>query len=178
MKEVMIDIKDWITQERDAFKNIGMVGPSNGAWLMQEFLLRNGRLFYSQPKPRRYKMRTPKYCFYNARMLAKRSHGALGYAEGYLASPGLPLLIHHAWCVDADHRVIDNTLQDRNTDESRSATAQYFGMVFPPEIWPKGGGESMLDSGRGFRIDLWVTIDPEFKAIIDGVLKFPAKAAK
>jgi hypothetical protein len=167
----MIDIQDWITQERDAFKNMHIVGPGNGAWLMQEFLLRNGKLFYSQPKPRRYKMRTPKYCFYNARMLAKRSHGALRYAEGYVASSDIPMLIHHAWCVNLDDRVVDNTLQNYQTGESRSALAQYFGMIFPPEIWPRGGGESMLDSGRGFRIDLWLEIDPGFKEVIDGALR-------
>ena len=165
-----IDIKDWITQERDAFRKLSINSP-NGAWLMQEFILRNGKKFYSQPKPRRYKMRTPKACFHNSRMLVKQSHGALRYAEGYVASPALPLLIHHAWAVDADDRVVDVTLQDYDTEESRSGPAQYFGLVFPKEIWPNKGGESMLDSGRGYRIDLWLTLDPDFKNIIEEVSK-------
>jgi hypothetical protein len=174
----MIDIKEWITQERDTFKNMNASGPSAGAWLMQDFILRNGKKFSSQPKPRRYKMRMPKFCFHNARMLAKQSHGALRYAEGYLASPDLPLLIHHGWCVDEGDRVVDNTLRDYKTEESRSATAQYFGIVFPPTLWPKNGGESMLDSGVGFRIDLWLKIDPGFKDVLDGALKFRLEATK
>jgi hypothetical protein len=176
----MIDIKDWITQERDAFKNMGIIGPGNGAWLMQEFLLRNGKKFYSQPKPRRYKMRTPKFCFHNSRMLFNQSHGALRYAEGYVASPGLPLLIHHAWCVDARDRVIDVTLQNYDDETSRAGEAQYFGLTFEKKlvnaISPNSG--SMLDSGHGFRIDLWLAIDPGFEAILDGALKFPPKATK
>ena len=108
------------------------------------------------------------------------SHGPL--AARYTASPTFLFLIH-AWCVDVDDRVVDNTLQNSDIEnnfglgECRSATAQYFGLVFPKEIWPKGGGQSMLDSGRGFRIDLWLTIDPGFEEVL-GVLKFPAKAAK
>jgi hypothetical protein len=159
----MIDIKDWLIQERDLHKKF----VASGAWLMQEFLLRNGRKFYSQPKPKRYKMRTPKWCFHNATMLRNQSHGALRYAEGYVASPDLPLLIHHAWCVDAEDRVVDCTLQDWHTGESRSGAAQYFGIVFANEIKVIPPGGSFLDSGRGFRIDLWLAIDPDFSKVLD-----------
>jgi hypothetical protein len=163
----MIEIGDWITQERDCWKSIVTPGMGGGAWLMQEFLLRNGRKFVSQAKPRRYKMRTPKFCFYNSRRLVTRSRGALRYAEGYAASPEVPILIHHAWAVDSEDRVIDVTLQNYDTRVSRSATTQYFGIVFPKEVWPRDGGESMLDSGRGFRVDLWLRVDPAFRFVLE-----------
>jgi hypothetical protein len=168
----MIEIKEWITQERDAFKNMHIVGPGNGAWLMQEFLLRNGQRFASQPKPKRYRMRRPKACFANAARLAKKSK-VLRYAEGYIASPDLPLLIHHAWCVDPRDRVVDVTLQNWRDGSSRSGEAQYYGIVFEKgsPIGTKPSGGSMLDSGRGFRIDLWLEIDPGFKEVIDGALR-------
>lgn len=173
----MMDILEWITQERDSWRSLGA---NPGAWLMQEFVLRNGKSFYSQPKPRRYRIRTPKQCFHNSRALVNQSKGNLRYAEGYMASPDLPLLFHHAWTVDEDDRVVDVTLQNYDTEESRSGKAEYFGLVFPKEIWPTSGGPSMLDSGRGFRIDLWLTIDPGFAAIINQTSKhiFGAKASK
>jgi len=175
----MIDIVDWITEDRNVWKSLGTKSMGGGAWLMQEFLLRNGKKFFSQPKPRRYKMRTPKYCFHNSRMLVKQSHGNLRYAEGYLASPDLPLLMHHAWAVDANDRVVDVTLQNYDDESSRSGPAQYFGIVFPKEIWPKTGGSSMLDSGRGLRIDLWLKIDPGFEVSLSEARKsiFGARAS-
>jgi hypothetical protein len=159
------EIEEWIAVERDSWKSI-MNGVASGAWLMHEFLLRNGKRFVSQPKPKRYKMGIPKACFENTRALVSRSRGRLRYAEGYVASAELPLLILHAWAVDSKDRVIDTTLQDILTRESRSAEAQYFGIVFPKEIWPKWGGLSVLDSDRGYRIPLWLTVDSGFREFL------------
>jgi hypothetical protein len=153
------EIEEWIVVERDSWKSV-LNGAPSGAWLMHEFLLRNGKRFVSQPKPERYKMRQPKACFWNAARLAKRSR-VLRYAEGYVASPDIPILIHHAWNVDREDRVVDVTLQDWKTGESRAGNAQYFGIVFEAKHLPKEGG-SMLDSGRGYRIDLWLALDPGF----------------
>lgn len=157
----MIEIEEWIRGERDAFKSVG----ANGAWLIHEFLLRNGQRFLSQPKPDRYRMRMPKACFWNAARLAKKSR-VLRYAEGYVASPDIPILVHHAWCVDARDRVIDVTLQDFRDGRSRAGTAQYFGVVFGKEFLGLTGG-SLLDSLRGYRLDLWLKIDPGFGAVIE-----------
>jgi hypothetical protein len=171
----MIDIQDWITKEYNLFKEHGM----GGAWLLHEFLLRNGKKFFSQPKPRRYKMRMAKFCFHNSRELVSRSKGKLRYAEGYIVSPDLPLLIHHAWCVDGEDRVIDVTLRDYQTGESRAGAAQYFGLVIPKSIWPKDDSLSVLDSGVGYRIDAWLKIDPGFRTFLDEAKEniFGAKAS-
>jgi hypothetical protein len=56
--------------------------------------------------------------------------------------------------------------------------AQYFGMVFEKKHLPRGGG-SMLDSGRGYRIDLWLAIDPSFIEMVKeaATTVFGAKAS-
>ena len=163
-------IRDEITRERDSWRSLG------AGYLLQEFILRHGQQFTAQHLPKRYKMRVPKNCFYNAQALARRSQRltrpaysfALRYVEGYVLSPNVPILIHHAWCVDRDDRVIDVTLQDWSTRESVAAECEFYGIVFERRFWPsRRDGDSVLDSCGGFRIGTWLEFDPSFTAALD-----------
>jgi hypothetical protein len=83
------------------------------------FTLRMGRAWTAQPLPAWVARGPMRQCYENAGTLCIENRN-LTYVEGYALSPGLPP-IHHAWCVDADGCVIDNTFQD-------SDRVQYFGV--------------------------------------------------
>jgi hypothetical protein len=154
---------DGIEQMRDMMKQLGA-----GGWVLYELMLRYGKECSPQPLPARYKMRAPKACFWNAQGLVNRSR-RLRYTEGFVRRPEIPLLIHHAWAVDAQNRVVDPTLSNYRTFKSESHEAEYFGIVFNPEDYkrlrPRGGG-SFLDSGCGYRISLWLEFAPEFEPVL------------
>lgn len=75
--------------------------------LQQRFVLEKGRKFFGHTRPKHLPRMTPKNCFQNSHALAQES--TLKYVEGYAISPHAPLLVHHAWCVDHLHRVVDVT---------------------------------------------------------------------
>jgi hypothetical protein len=80
---------------------------------MHAFLLKNGRFWEPQAFPPAFEMsekRVPGYVFANATMLAVEND-ELRYAEGlaYSFESGTDQLRHHAWCVDANDRVVDPT---------------------------------------------------------------------
>lgn len=83
------------------------------------FTLRMGRAWTPQPLPAWVMQGPMRQCYENAGTLCLENHN-LTYVEGYAQCPGLPP-IHHAWCVDAAGRVIDNTFRD-------SDSSQYFGV--------------------------------------------------
>ena len=85
---------------------------------IDEWLLKHGRFWTPQPLPKRYRRGIPKWCFGNAQRLALHSK-TLRYVEGYAMSV---IPIHHAWCVDANDRVIDVTWDH--------IAPAYFGVVF------------------------------------------------
>jgi hypothetical protein len=114
-------IKDSITAQRDAWKQF-----KTNLWVVDEFLLRNGRVWQPQPLPKRFRRRAPKACFYNARQLVLRSK-AMRYCEGYCIGDHIPILVHHAWAVDLLDRVIDPTLNSPQLYE-------FFGIVFDREL--------------------------------------------
>lgn len=116
-------IKDRIEQDVRVWCQLGVPA------LLQRFLLATGRTFHPQALPSRYRRMQMKKCFENAMRLVKRSNGKLRYAEGYATSK-LGLLIHHAWAVDADDRVIDPTWRD-------PADCEYFGRIFTIEEWER-----------------------------------------
>lgn len=64
---------------------------------------------------------TPKACFANAQYLARTRKG-LRYVEGF-ATRMIP--VEHAWCIDAEGRVIDPTWD--------AGEADYFGIAFDRE---------------------------------------------
>lgn len=162
------ELKELIEHERDVWKLVG-----TGNWVLHEFILRHGQPFVSQPLPKRFKMRQIKACYWNAYKVM-RNNPRLRYAEGYMYVPGCPLLFHHAWCVDAQNRVVDPTLQELNSSKSRSGGAQYFGIVFEKRWIPRGGG-SVLEGWHGYKIQTWLKFDPGFAAVLAEALEFQAR---
>jgi hypothetical protein len=96
------------------------------------FLLKYGEEFDVNPTPDWVELMTPKMCFMNCFVLVEEQRGGLlsedipelYYCEGYVLSSGLPIPIHHAWCVQDDGTLIEPTLPDR-TDEEK---VTYFGV--------------------------------------------------
>src|ERR1700744_3099784 len=100
IKEILQqDVRGWKTLKTHPF-----------AWLIQEFVLRNGQSFTGISLPRRYRKDTPKYCFDNSqRLMRKRKN--LRYFEGYATHNDIGFAFHHAWCVDLSGRIVDVTLE-------------------------------------------------------------------
>jgi hypothetical protein len=68
---------------------------------------RHGQFYTPQPLPKKYKMGKIKECYSNAYRLSQK-HG-LQYVEGLAFPDFMNIPIEHAWCVDSDGNVIDNT---------------------------------------------------------------------
>lgn len=88
------------------------------------FTLKMGRPWLAQPLPAWVPRGPKRQCYQNAGTLAIEN-SCLTYVEGYAQPPGLPP-VHHAWCVDADGRVIDNTFIDPEK-------SQYYGVPIRAE---------------------------------------------
>lgn len=162
------DMRQLIEHERDTWKLLGAE-----SWIMQEFILRHGQPFVSQPLPKRFKMRQPKACYRNA-YRAMRNNPRLRYAEGYMCDPICPFLFHHGWCVDEENRVIDPTLQELNSSKSRSGGANYFGIIFEKRWIPRGGG-CVLAGLHGYKIETWLEFDPGFTAVLAEALEYRSR---
>jgi hypothetical protein len=122
--------------------------PDHKLYSRERYVLTNGRLWIPQPYPKRYKRGVPKYCFANARALAKRNK-KLRYVEGfaYPAQPFFP--VSHAWCVDQQDRVIDNTWRGDGT----AYCGVHFDMKFVEEYTRGTDCASVLDNWQaGFKI--------------------------
>lgn len=106
-----------------------------GGLSVEAFLLEYGQEFQVNPTPEWVEPMTPKMCFMNCYTLCEEWYGGLlgddipelFYCEGYVLSSGLPIPIHHAWCVDAAGTLIEPTLPDRTSEE----TVTYFGVKIP-----------------------------------------------
>lgn len=94
---------------------------SGGTNLYFRFLLNHGEAFTYQSKPVRYRWGQMKQCFRNAAVLAI-TYPELTYVEGY-ASSVIPM--PHAWVIDANGLVIDNTWRTLHTEKP-----DYFGVRF------------------------------------------------
>lgn len=78
----------------------------------EDMVLKEGRNFNPAPKPDNIKQGEPKQCYKNASDLALKDSN-LTYVEGYaLMSSDIDLPIAHAWVVDSEGNVIDNTWKD------------------------------------------------------------------
>lgn len=75
----------------------------------EQLVLENGQFDTPAPTPPGIPKGQQKLCFMNAFQLATSDPDKYTYVEGY-AHPGfMPLPIHHAWVVDTEGKVIDNT---------------------------------------------------------------------
>jgi len=90
-------------------------------YCIEDFVLQHGQPFEYAPLPDTIKRGKMKDCFRNSALLALENQ-AYRYVEGY-ASSIIPT--HHAWCIDSEDRVVDNTWQDGK---------EYFGVVFDTEF--------------------------------------------
>lgn len=94
-----------------------------------QFLLARGTVMQTRGKtPRR--LGIPRACYYNAYKLARRRKN-LHYAEGFAASV---IITEHAWCVDAEGRVVDPTWGDEYIIKTGGLPTDYFGMTFDLEL--------------------------------------------
>ena len=86
-----------------------------------DFVLQEGRTWTPAQLPRGIRLGQPGQCYKNAFNLALRNR--ITYVEGY-AGDVVP--IAHAWCIDEEGRVVDNTWSD-------SEQCVYFGVAFDSE---------------------------------------------
>lgn len=100
-------IKDFLAHYV-AFARMGNHPDIGGHSCLEEFVLKNGREFTYQPRPKHIKLGTIRQCYKNAARLAMRNRD-LTYVEGY-AFGVFPVL--HAWCVTKEGIVIENTWKE------------------------------------------------------------------
>ena len=91
---------------------------------VEAYLLAHGRAWTPGPASVRTASLPARQCYHNAFTLARRARLGLRYVEGVAMPIGLCPL-DHAWCVDADDRVVDPTWDHEG--------AGYFGVVFTIE---------------------------------------------
>ena len=151
-----MNIEKMLQAEIDNFAVIGYPA------LMQRFVVRNGRAMTPvKDVPLDVKRGQPKNCFMNATHLAFQGYQ---YVEGYAYAPNLPILIQHAWVIDTDGNVIDNTW------ERREGT-QYFGVEFDIDVLTdeihRTGVYGLLDTGMGINVDFLFRVDPDLKQLLN-----------
>ena len=133
--------------------------------VMERFVKRNGKAYDGAKFSG--KRGPKKMCFMNAAKLTWESSD-LHYVEGYVMIPGIPLLIHHAWCVTADGAVVDPTI---DKPEKHS----YFGVTIDANKLgrqlAKLGHYGLLDTPTGINVDFMFAEDPSLKAEVERVLK-------
>lgn len=118
---------------------------------MHEFVLKYGKVYTGQTLPSKYRLRTMKQCFRNAKAITERSK-ALTYCEGFVICEDLPLALHHAWAVNRKGEVIDPTLRGYNDlNASGGDRGHYMGVLFPHWFVKRYWDGAMLDSDYGIR---------------------------
>jgi hypothetical protein len=120
----MPTIADELAKTADVYRQLGRF-PS-----LYSVVLDHGKEYQAAPLPAGIDRGAPKQCFQNALNIADDSE--LAYTEGYMLRPGVPLLVHHAWCVTPDGVVVDPTISDPET-------CGYYGIEFQVD-WVFGLG--------------------------------------
>lgn len=133
-----------------------------GSWMMESFVLRQGRDYPGRALPRRYKRGMPNACFQNSAALVDR-HPSLRYCEGFLWLPGMPFALHHAWTLDRKGRVVDVTLDDPAAYEFRGVT---FGIYAYHANLRRHGSCSLLHTGAIVNVETILARDPGMKALL------------
>lgn len=87
---------------------------------LESFILRNGKEYNPKSLPKGVKMGRAQECYANAARLAWSNPGKYTYVEGFVFLDIAPLAISHAWVVDNEGNVIDNTF--------KTPGKQYFGV--------------------------------------------------
>jgi hypothetical protein len=109
---------------------ISLLAGMNAQAPFGQFMLDHGSYHEAAPKPPKLKSLMPTRCYSNAQSAVVRAVSAgrkpLTYAEGYACPGTLSYPIQHAWLVDDEGRVVDQTWS--NPEEST-----YFGVLFTTE---------------------------------------------
>jgi hypothetical protein len=109
---------------------IGMLAGMSAQAPFGQFMLDHGSYHEATPLPSRFKSLMPTRCYSNAQSAVVRAVSAgrepLTYAEGYACPRTLPYPIQHAWLVDDEGRVVDQTW-------SHPEECTYFGVLFTTE---------------------------------------------
>lgn len=154
----MSELTATLRQLSEAFQHLGHAG----AFLREEYVLRQGVVCTAQALPKGFRRGTPKLCFHNARKLVlnRRRRGSLTYVEGYAMRADIGIPMHHAWAIDAERRVIDVTWADPQNTE-------YLGVPFSAATLRQfDDGESML--GVDFiRVDFMLATCPALRPLVE-----------
>ena len=146
-------IREQLEQESATWRGLGA---NPGAWIMQEFIVRNGQEAAGRPRPSRYRRDKPKLCFANSARLVARSLGRLRYVEGFALDRNIGFAFHHGWAIEHDDAVVEVTL--RNPEDY-----EYCGVIIPQTDYRTHTTRThrcVLDTGRGINILYMLVRDP------------------
>lgn len=154
---------------------IGLLAGMDAQAPFGRFMLDHGAYHEAAQKPSRLKSLMPTRCYSNAQSAVVKAVTAgrkpLTYAEGYACPRTLPYPIQHAWLVDDEGRVVDQTW-------SHPEESTYFGVLFTTEYVMETAEkyrhryDSLLDDRR----DYWTLLnDP---AIAERAIIPPGKLVR
>lgn len=124
----MSAITDELAKMADAYRQLGH------ATNIYSVVLDHGREYTAAPLPAGIARATPRQCFNNTIDICDDDE--LVYVEGYMLRPGVPMLIHHAWCITPADVVVDPTIENPET-------CAYYGIDFQLD-WIIGLGRTGL----------------------------------
>ena len=105
-------LSDYLTMMSDMMNNSSALKPARSEFHyvggMYQLLREHGRFWQPAPLRSDVKAGVIKQCFDNAYKLAKRR--GWRYVEGI--AHGVVIPMHHAWCVDDNGNVVDNTWRE------------------------------------------------------------------
>jgi hypothetical protein len=151
-----LDIKKMLETEIENFARIGYPA------LMQRFVVNNGSVMTPIDEfPEDVEPGEKQLCFMNATNLAQMGYQ---YVEGYGCRKEIGIPIHHAWVVDCEGRVIDNTW--RNPQE-----CVYMGVEFDLDVLceeiDRNGVYGLLTIDEGINVDLLFKLDGKLVQCLD-----------
>lgn len=151
-------IKELIEQDIEAHERIGHPA------IAMRFLLRNGRAYEPAPIDECDRMERGQ-CFGNAYW--HQYWNTSPYVEGVGWHPKLPMLIDHAWN-EVDGKAYDVTWPSY-------PGAEYWGVEFSSdeleEEIERTGYHGMINTVRGYNLDLMYARDPELREIVENIRK-------
>lgn len=110
-----------------------------GAWRWCAMSERQVEHFTPQPLPKGVRKRKAKRCYRNAVQLVLANPDVYFYSEGYAKGPATNLWYPHAWAVDHEGRVVDQTWP--NPEDCR-----YIGVKFTAKQYALATLDSEIDS--------------------------------
>lgn len=123
-------------ENEEELKNcLAMVDRVSSRSSIESYVLKNGQFYNPVSKPKNIKFGKVRECFSNAAHLVWDNPDEYTYVEGYAFPDFMNIPIHHAWVVDKDNNVIDNTW--------RTIGRAYFGVPIKSEDLNR----VLLDSG-------------------------------